>query len=58
MLLCKSQEGAIANAAGAQSQSQSVSVIMTFDNNSSGFNAGIINERVSGLNFGGKQKYS
>jgi len=51
-LLSKSQEEAIAKAAGSQSQSGSITV--TFGDNSSGFYAGIINGGVSGISFGGK----
>jgi hypothetical protein len=51
-LLSKSQDKAIVKAAGSQSQSDSIT--MTFGNNSSGFNAGIINSGVSGISFGGK----
>jgi hypothetical protein len=51
-LLSKSQEDAVAKAAGRQSQSGSITV--TFGDNSSGFNAGIINGGVSGISFGGK----
>jgi hypothetical protein len=51
-LLSKSQEEAVVKAAGSQSQSGSITV--TFGDNSSGFNAGIINGGVSGISFGGK----
>ncbi|KAL5330959.1 hypothetical protein ACEPPN_000486 [Leptodophora sp. 'Broadleaf-Isolate-01'] len=51
-LLPKSQEEAVVKAAGSQSQSGSITV--TFGDNSSGFNAGIINGGVSGISFGGK----
>lgn len=53
-LLSKSQEEAIAKGGRSQSQSQSGSITITFGNNSSGFNAGIINGGVSGNTFGGK----
>ncbi|KAH9208736.1 hypothetical protein DL95DRAFT_311312 [Leptodontidium sp. 2 PMI_412] len=49
-LLPKSQEEAVVKAAG----SQSGSITVTFGDNSSGFNAGIINGGVSGISFGGK----
>ena len=51
-LLSKSQDEAVIKAAGSQSQSGSIAV--TFGNNSSGFNTGIINGGVSGISFGGK----
>jgi hypothetical protein len=46
------QDEAVVKAAGSQSQSGSIAV--TFGDNSSGFNAGIINGGVSGIRFGGK----
>lgn len=49
-LLSKSQEEAIAKAAGNQTSSITVS----FGAQNSGFQAGNINGGVSGLNFGGK----
>jgi hypothetical protein len=49
-LLSKSQEEAIAKAAGSQSGSTTV----TFGAQNSGFQAGIINGGVSGTSFGGK----
>jgi hypothetical protein len=50
-LLPKAREDARAEAA---SRSQKQSTKITFGNNSSGFQAGIINGSVSGLNFGAK----
>ena len=49
-LLSKSQEEAVAKAAGNQSSSTTV----TFGAQNSGFQAGIINGGVSGTSFGGK----
>jgi hypothetical protein len=49
-LLSKSQDDAIARAAGNQSSSTTV----TFGAQNSGFQAGNINGGVSGINFGGK----
>ena len=49
-LLSKSQEEALAKAAGNQSHSTTVK----FGNQNSGFQAGIINGGVSGISFGGK----
>ena len=49
-LLSKSQEEAIAKAAG----SQTGSVTVSFGAQNSGFQAGSINGGVSGINFGGK----
>jgi hypothetical protein len=49
-LLSKSQEEAVAKAAGNQSRSTTV----TFGAQNSGFQAGTINGGVSGINFGGK----
>jgi len=49
-LLSKSQEGAVAKAAGSQSGSTTV----TFGAQNLGFQAGIINGGVSGTSFGGK----
>ncbi|KAI0908884.1 hypothetical protein F4823DRAFT_563459 [Ustulina deusta] len=49
-LLSKSQEDAVAKAAGDQSGSTTV----TFGAQNSGFQAGIINGGVSGTSFGGK----
>ena len=49
-LLSKSQEEAVAKAAGNQSGLTKV----TFGNQNSGFQAGTINGGVSGINFGGK----
>lgn len=49
-LLSKSQEEAVAKAAGNQSRATTV----TFGNQNSGFQAGIINGGISGINFGGK----
>jgi hypothetical protein len=51
-LLSKLQDEAVVKAAGSQSQSGSITV--TFGDNSSGFNAGIISGGVSGIRFGGK----
>lgn len=48
-LLSKTQEEAVAKAAGAQSHSPNIS----FGNQNSGFEAGIINGGVSGISFGG-----
>jgi hypothetical protein len=48
-LLLKVPEGAVAEAVG---KNQKQSTKMTFGNNNSGFQAGIIN--ISGLSFGGK----
>ena len=50
-LLSRSQEEAVAKAAAGNS-SHPTSV--TFGNSNSGFQAGIINGAVSGINFGGK----
>jgi pyruvate-formate lyase len=50
-LLSKSQEEAVAKAAA---RSQSSSTTVTFGNQNSGFQAGIINGAVSGISFGGK----
>ncbi len=49
-LLSKSQEEAVAKAAG----NQSGSITVTFGAQNSGFQAGTINGGVSGINFGGK----
>jgi hypothetical protein len=49
-LLSKSQEEAVAKAAGSQSGSTTV----TFGAQNSGFQAGTINGGVSGISFGGK----
>lgn len=49
-LLSKSQEEAVAKAAGNQSQSTTV----TFGDGNSGFQAGTITGGVSGITFGGK----
>ncbi|KAL6154528.1 hypothetical protein ACJQWK_01932 [Exserohilum turcicum] len=49
-LLSKAQEEAVAKAAGPQSHSPSIS----FGNQNSGFQAGMINGSVSGISFGGK----
>ena len=49
-LLSKSQDDAIAKAAGNKSMSTTV----TFGAQNSGFQAGIINGGVSGISFGGK----
>lgn len=49
-LLSKSQEEAVAKAAGSQNGSTTV----TFGAQNSGFQAGIINGGVSGISFGGK----
>ena len=49
-LLLKSQEEALAKAAGSQSHS----TMVKFGNQNSGFQAGIINGGVSGISFGGK----
>jgi hypothetical protein len=49
-LLSKSQDEAVARAAGNQSSSTTV----TFGAQNSGFQAGNINGGVSGINFGGK----
>ena len=49
-LLSKSQEEAVAKAAG----NQSVSTPVTFGAQNSGFQAGNISGGVSGINFGGK----
>jgi hypothetical protein len=49
-LLAKSQEEAVAETAGNQSSSTTV----TFGAQNSGFQAGTINGGVSGINFGGK----
>ena len=53
-LLSKSQEDAVAKAAGNHTHSQSGSITVTFGDNSSGFNAGIFNGGISGLSFGRK----
>jgi len=50
-LLSKSQEEAVAKAAA---RSQSSSTTVTFGNQNSGFQAGIIDGAVSGISFGGK----
>jgi TolA-binding protein len=52
-LLSKSQEEAVAKAAGNQSPPTTV----TFGDENSGFQAGTINGGVSGINFGGKWAY-
>jgi hypothetical protein len=49
-LLSKSQEEAVAKAAGNQSRA----TMVTFGNQNWGFQAGTINGGVSGINFGGK----
>jgi hypothetical protein len=49
-LLLKSQEEAVAKAAGSQISSTKV----TFSAQNSGFQAGILNGGVSGISFGGK----
>ena len=49
-LLSKSQEEAVAKAAGNQSRAN----MMIFGDQNSGFQAGIINGGVTGINFGGK----
>ena len=50
-LLSKAQEDAVAKAAA---KNQGSSTTVTFGNQNSGFQAGVINGGVNGLNFGGK----
>jgi hypothetical protein len=50
-LLSKAQEEAVAKAAATN---QGSSTTVTFGNQNSGFQAGVINGGVSGINFGGK----